>query len=323
MSAPPPDNLKLRPPKVSIIGAGMVGASLGYTLIVERVAGEVVLVDVNKDRARGEAMDVNHALPFSSPTKVTSGDYADCHGSDVVVLTAGVAQKPGESRLDLVARNVAIVKNIVPQLMAVCPNAILLLVANPVDVLTYAALRCSGLSWERVIGSGTVLDTARLRYELGAHCKVDPRNVHAYIIGEHGDSEVPVWSLANVAGMKFREFCDQCKGGCSSERLDGIFERVRNAAYEIIRLKGATYYAIALGTTRMLEAILRDQNTAVTASILLQGQYGIRDVCLSLPIILGRQGVRRVIQIPLSDEEREKLLHSADVLRGTIAKVGI
>jgi L-lactate dehydrogenase len=310
------------PPKIAVIGAGMVGASLAYSLVVERVAGEVVLVDLDKDRAAGEAMDINHAVPFSAPTRVSAGGYDDCEGADLFVITAGIAQKPGETRLNLVAKNVEIFKRIIPSIMKVSPDPILVIVSNPVDVLTYVTIKLSGLPWRSVIGSGTVLDTARLRYELGAHCGVDPRNVHAYILGEHGDSEVPAWSLANVGGLQYDKFCEQC-GRCEKKAdFTEIFERVRNAAYEIIRLKGATYFAIALGATRMLEAILRDQNTVTTASVLLQGEYGIEDVCLSLPVVLGREGAREVIRVPLSDEETGKLRQSAETLKGTLRKVG-
>jgi L-lactate dehydrogenase len=240
-----------------------------------------------------------------------------------VVITAGVAQKPGETRLDLVGKNVDVYRDIVPKLERVAPDAIVLIVSNPVDVLTYATLRLSHYPRERVIGAGTILDTSRFRYELGRHCGVDPRNVHAYIIGEHGDSEVPVWSLANVAGVSVRPNCGACADGCTQADLDGVFKTVKNAAYEIIRLKGATYFAIALGTTRMIEAILRDQNTVVTASTRLEGQYGISDVCLSLPVVLGRTGAVRVIEIPLSEDERRSLERSADTLKEVIRKVGL
>ena len=316
------DVLGHKAPKVSIIGAGMVGSSLAYTLIVNRSVGEVVLVDINKDRALGEAMDIQHALPFSAPTDVRDGDYADCSDSDVIVITAGLAQVPGESRLDLVERNVGIYKDIVPRLVDVAANAVILIVSNPVDALTYVTMRVSGLPWRRIVGSGTVLDTARFRYELSARCHVDPRNIHAYIIGEHGDSEVPVWSQTKVAGVEFQRFCQESGRHCSPETLDEVFQHVKDAAYEIIRLKGSTYFAIALGAARMIEAILRDQKTIVTASTLLGGQYGIEGVCLSLPVVLGRGGVRRVIEMPISDEEREALRRSAEVLRGVLTAVG-
>ncbi len=313
---------RVRPPKVSIIGAGMVGSSLAYTLMVERLAGELVLVDVNRDRARGETLDINHALPFSAPTTVVCGDYADCQDSDVIVITAGAAQKAGETRLSLAKRNADIFRDIIPRLADVASGAIILIVSNPVDVLTYVTVKVSGLPWQRILGSGTILDTARLRFELSGKCRVDPRNVHAYIIGEHGDSEVPVWSLANVAGVRFSRFCELCGRGCPPGDRDGVFERVKNAAYEIIRLKGATYFAIALGATRMIQAILRDQKTILTASTLLHGQYDIADVCLSLPVVLGRKGVDRVIEVPISAEEREALRRSAGVIRKALESVG-
>ncbi|MBN1341988.1 MAG: L-lactate dehydrogenase [Phycisphaerae bacterium] len=311
-----------KPPKVSIIGTGMVGSSLAYSLIVQGTAGDLVLVDVNKDRAEGEAMDLRHAMPFGAPTDVVAGGYEECRDSDVIVITAGMAQAPGETRLDLVGKNVKIFKDIVPRLLDVAADAIILIVSNPVDVLTYVTMKISGLPWRQVVGSGTVLDSGRFRYELSAVCKVDPRNVHTYIIGEHGDSEVPVWSQTKVAGMEFPRFCRESGIDCSQDTLDAIFDRVRNAAYEIIRLKGSTYWAIALGATQMIQAILRDQHTIVTASTLLQGQYGIQDVCLSLPVVLDRGGVNRIIELPIMELERQAFAKSAQVLRETIKAVG-
>jgi L-lactate dehydrogenase len=312
-----------RPPKVSIIGAGMVGSSLAYSLVVERVASQIVLLDINRRRAEGEAMDINHAVPFSAPTTVLSGDYEDCRDSDVIVITAGLAQAPGQTRLDLVGRNVTIFRDIVPKLVGVAQNAIIVIVSNPVDVLTYATVRISGLPKERIVGAGTILDTARLRYELGAHCHIDPRNVHGYILGEHGDTEVPIWSTANIAGVMLLDYCAACGRSCRQEERDEIFRRVRTAAYEIIDRKGATYYAIALGTTRLIEAILRDQNTVATVSTLLEGEYGIEDVCLSVPAVIGRGGIDRVIHVPLSAGELKALRHSAQTLKDVIAKVGL
>ena len=312
-----------RPPKVSIIGAGRVGATIGYSLVVERVAGEVVLVDIDTDRAEGEAKDIAHAVSFSAPTLVTSGDYEACRNSDIVVITSGAAQKPGETRLDLAGRNVDVYRDILPKLERVASDAILLILSNPVDVLTYATLALSGFPRARVIGAGTILDTSRFRHELGRLCSVDPRSVHAFVIGEHGDSEVPVWSLANVAGIAVRPNCGACTAGCTQKDLDGVFETVKNAAYDIIRLKGATNFAIALGTTRMIEAILRDQNTVVTASTLLQGQHGLDDVCLSLPMVLGRSGVVRVLETPLAEDERRAVARSAGTLREVARKLGL
>jgi L-lactate dehydrogenase len=315
--------LKHQPPKVAIIGAGMVGATLGYSLVVESVAGEVVLVDINQDRAQGEAKDIAHAVPFGAPTVVTAGDYEACRNSDLVVITSGVAQKPGQTRLDLVGKNVEILRDIVPKIERVASDAIILVLSNPVDILTYATLKLSNFPRERVIGTGTILDTSRFRYELGRRCGVDPRSVHAFIIGEHGDSEVPVWSQANVAGVPIKPQCGACAAGCTQLDLDGIFATVKNAAADIIRLKGATYFAIALGTTRMIEAILRDQNTVVTASTLLQGPYGISDVCLSLPVVLGRSGLVRVLETPLAEDEKRAIQKSADTLKEVGRALGL
>ena len=311
-----------KPRKISIIGSGMVGASMAFGLVIERTASEIVLVDRNRDRAEGEARDLSHAVPFSTPTTILAGEYADCAGSDIIVITAGAAQRPGESRLTLVERNVAIFKEIVPAVMDAAPDAVILIVSNPVDVLTYVTLKLSGLPRQRVVGSGTVLDTARFRYELGAHFGVDPRNVHAYILGEHGDSEVPVWSRAMVAGVPVEDFCRMTQCGCSTEDREAMFQRVKTAAYEIINLKGATYYAIGLGGVRLIETILRDQHSIVAASTLLTGQYGISDVCFSLPVELGNSGVERVIEIPVDDTEREGLRRSAQVLRNALQQVG-
>jgi len=299
----------------------MVGSTLGYSLVVERVAGEVVLVDIDQNRAQGEAKDIAHAVPFSAPTLVTSGDYEACRNSDIVVVTSGVAQKRGETRLDLVGKNVDVYRDIVPKLERVASDAVVIILSNPVDILTYATLTLSSFPRERVIGAGTILDTSRFRYELGRLCSVDARNVHAYVIGEHGDSEVPVWSLANVAGIAVKPNCGACAAGCTQLDLEGVFETVRNAAYDIIRLKGATYFAIALGTTRMIEAILRNQNTVVTASTLLQGQYGIRDVCLSLPVVLGRSGIVRVLEVPLAENEKRAVERSAGTLKEVARKL--
>ena len=312
------------PPKISIVGAGMVGSTIAYSLTVEQLTAELVLLDIDEDQARGEVRDINHALPFLAPTRVSAGDYEACRGSDIIVITAGAAQEAGESRLSLAEKNFEIFQDIIPRIEEVADQALVIVVSNPVDILTYATIELSSLPPERVLGSGTVLDTARFRYELSKHCQLDPRNVHAYILGEHGDSEVPVWSLANVAGMPFKQFCEACPKECRGQReLEEIFESVKNAAYEIIRLKGATYYAIGMGTTRIIEAILRDQHTILTASTLLTGQYGMEDLCMSLPVVLGREGVRMTVELPVSDEEGEGLHHSADVIREALNKVGL
>lgn len=312
------------PTKISIIGgAGAVGATAAYAIMNSGLASEIVLVDVNEYRVEGEAMDLAHGAPFVRPVTVRSGTYEDCADSTVVVITAGAAQKPGETRLELVRRNTEIIKGIVPQVAAAAPNAILLIVANPVDVLTYAALKVSGFPPGRVIGSGTVLDTGRLRALIGQQLEVDPRSVHAYVIGEHGDSEVVVWSRASVAGMPLSEFCAQRGTACDEEMQEQIAGQVRHAAYEIIERKGATYYAIGLGIRHIIESILGDQNTVLTVSTLLDGQFGVRDICLSLPSIVDHNGVEVVLAPGLSNDELTAFHESARVVTETARSVGL
>lgn len=308
--------------KVAIIGAGLVGSTSAYSIMARGLVSEIVLVDIRREKAEGEAMDISHALSFVKPVSVRAGDYADVAGSDIVVVTAGAAQKAGESRLALAQTNVDLFKAIIPQIEAAAPEAILLIVTNPVDIVTYVSQKISAYPTERVIGSGTILDTSRLRFELASLCGVDPRNVHAYTIGEHGDTEVPVWSLANVAGMRLRDYCPVCKKQCTKHDLDELFRNAKNAAYRIIEFKGSTYFAIAMGVSRLVEAILRDERTVMTVSTLLDGYCGIHDVCLSLPTVMDRGGVREVIPLALSCEEAEALRHSAETLRGVLRSVG-
>lgn len=312
------------PTKVAIVGgAGAVGASAAYALMMSGLVSEIVLVDVNERRAEGEAMDLMHGAPFVRPVTVRAGAYADCANCQIVVITAGAAQKPGETRLDLVRKNTGIFRDMIPQIARAAPNAILLVVANPVDILTLAALEASGFPPGRVIGSGTVLDTARLRALVGQRLNIDPRSVHGYVIGEHGDSEVVVWSRATVAGLPVAEFCAQRGSDCDTHMQAEISEQVRRAAYEIIERKGATYYAIGLGVRHVVEAILRDQNTVLTVSTLMTGQFGISDICLSLPSIVDHGGVEGVLMPRLSDEEIEALRRSADVLKETARAIGL
>ena len=306
------------PTRVAVVGTGNVGSTFAYALLLSGLAAEIVLIDVNRAKAEGEAMDLNHTEPFAHPTRIWAGDYADCNGATVTVIAAGTNQKPGETRLDLVKRNAAIFAEIVPQVASQNPEGILLIATNPVDVLTYTSLKLSGLPTARVIGSGTILDTARFRYLLSEHFGVDSRSVHAYIIGEHGDSEVPVWSLANIAGMRLKEFATSQGIPYDSKPLEEIFHRTRDAAYEIIRRKGATYYAVAAGLMRIVEAILRDQATVLSVSSLVSDYYGIGDVCLSLPTVVDRGGVQRQLRLTLDAEEQEGLRKSAGVLRRTI-----
>ncbi len=311
------------PLRVAIVGVGNVGATFAYALLLTGLASEIVLIDKNHAKAEGEAMDLNHAIPFSHPTRVWAGDFADCAGSAVIVLAAGALQRPGEKRLDLAARNAAIWQDIVPKVVQHNPNAVLLVATNPVDVLTYATLKLSGLPPQRVIGSGTILDTARFRYLLSEQFHVDPRSVHGFIIGEHGDSEVPVWSLANIAGMKLRDFCAARQMEYDSQAMEEIFRKTRDAAYDIIQRKGATYYAVAAGIMRLTEAILRNQNTVLSVSSLVQDFYGIDEVCLSLPTVVNCSGIAEVLRIQLDASEIDLLRRSADVLKRAIAALNL
>ena len=312
-----------RPTRIAIVGTGNVGSTFAYTLLLSGLASEIVLIDANQARAEGEAMDLNHAEPFARPTQIWAGDFPDCAGAAVTVIAAGSGQKPGETRLDLLQRNADIFAQIVPRIARHNPDGILVIATNPVDVLTWASLKLSGLPPQRVFGSGTILDTARFRYLLGEHFGVDSRSVHASIIGEHGDSEVPVWSLATIGGMHLPDFAGAHGLPYDPKHMDEIFRQTRDAAYEIIRRKGATYYAVAAGLMRIVEAILRNQRTVLSVSSLVENYYGISDVCLSLPTVVDRGGIARVLRLTLSQEEQEALRHSADVLKKTIAELRV
>ena len=312
-----------RPVRVVVVGAGNVGATFAYALLFRGLAAEIVLIDANRARAEGEAMDLNHAEPFTHPTRVWAGDYDDCAGAAIVVIAAGAGQRPGETRLDLVKKNADIFGKSVPEVARRNPDGILLIATNPVDVLTQVSQKLSGLPENRVIGSGTILDTARFRYLLGQHFGVEARSVHAYIIGEHGDSEVPVWSLANIAGLRLADYADLNGMTHDQSTLDDIFRRTRDAAYHIIERKGATYYAVAAGLMRIVEAVLRDQHTVLSVSSLIRDYYGIDSLCLSLPTVVGRNGIERVLRLQLSESEQKALQHSAEVLRKTANSVGM
>lgn len=309
-------------PKVAVVGAGRVGSTCAYTLAASGVVREIVLIDANRERAEGEAMDIAHAVPFHAPVSVRPGGLADTAGAAVTVIAAGAAQREGESRPALLARNVEVLRGIVADVVRANREGLLLVATNPVDALTLAALRLSGLPPAKVFGSGTVLDTARLRAELSAHYGVDARNVHAYVLGEHGDSELVAWSGASLANVQLHEYCRLVGMSCSSEDMSAIAARVRDAAYEIIRRKGTTNFAIASALTRIIEAVVRDEASVLTVSTLVDGQYDIRGVCLSLPAIVDRSGIRRVLPIPLSEEEIGRLRRSADVVRDAVALAG-
>jgi L-lactate dehydrogenase len=311
-----------RPTKVAVVGAGNVGATFAYACLLSGLASEIVLIDANRARAEGEAMDINHAVPLSRPARIWAGDYADTAGAAVTVVTAGSAQRPGETRLDLTARNTEIFRSIIPEISRNNPNGIILIATNPVDVLSYVAWKLSGQPRERVLGSGTVLDTARFRYLLSQYFNVDARSVHAYIIGEHGDSEVPVWSLANIAGMRLPVYCEQNHMGCTDGDLKEIFRQTRDAAYHIIERKGATYYAIGSGLLRIVEAILRDQSTVMSVSSYIEDYYDIKDIYLSLPSIVDAGGVERILRLELDSEELLGLRNSANLLKKMVVDLG-
>ncbi|MDZ7375786.1 MAG: L-lactate dehydrogenase [candidate division KSB1 bacterium] len=309
--------------KICIVGAGQVGSTFAYALLIRGLALEIVLIDINRDLAEGQAQDLSHGLPYVHPTRIYAGTYADCADADIVVITAGAAQKPGESRLDLTHRNVEIFRGMIPEIAQYNRHAIFIIVSNPVDVLTYATIKFSGFAPNRVIGTGTTLDSARFRFLLSQHCGVDPRNVHAYIIGEHGDSEVPVWSLVHISGVQLDQFCKKCTRGCSMEMKQRIFEEVRTAAYHLIEKKGATYHAIGLATLTMVESIVRDQKSILTISSYLENYLGLSDVCLSVPTIVSRQGVVSQIELPLSSEELDGLHRSAQVINSVLRQVAL
>ena len=311
------------PAKVAVVGVGSVGASFAYSLVIHGLVSEISLIDVNAEKARGEAMDLEHGMPFVQPARINAGDYRECKDADIVVITAGAAQKPGESRLDLVKKNTTIFKQIIPKITEHNDQCVLLVATNPVDIMTYVSLKLSGFPPNRVIGSGTILDTARLRSLLGEHFKIDPRNVHAYIIGEHGDSEVPVWSSASIAGVEIKKYCPICGMKYEQQYLDKIFEQVKNAAYQIIDLKGATYYAIGLGLTRIVESIIRDENAILTVSSLLHDYYGVSDLCLSVPSIVNKNGVSQTIKLPLEEAEIKMFQKSADIMEKVIHSLNI
>lgn len=311
------------PIRIAVVGTGNVGATFAYALLQSGLAGEIVLIDRNKVKAEGEAMDLNNAVPLTHSTRIWAGDYKDCKGAAVTVVTAGTSQKPGETRLDLVHRNYAIIKSIIPEIVKHNPNGILLIASNPLDILSYASWKISGLPASRVIGSGTILDTARFRSMLSHHAGVDSKSVHAYIIGEHGDSEIPVWSLANIAGMDLQDYCKENCLAYDPLIFQNIFESTRDAAYEIIQRKGATFYGIGSGLVRIVEAILRGQDTVLSVSTLITDYYGIDDVYLSLPCIIGHNGIKQIMHLKLNELEQKGIINSARVLKEILNELNL
>ena len=304
--------------KAAVIGCGFVGSACAFSLIQRGLFSELVLIDANRDKAEGEAMDLSHGLPYIAAMDVYAGTYDDLSDCALIIITAGANQKPGQTRLELIGQNVAILNSIIPQITARPFEGILLVVSNPVDALTYAAFRISGYPAHRVMGSGTVLDSARLKYLLGEHLNVDSRSIQAVIVGEHGDSELAVWSGANVSGVALDDFCEMRGHNNHREAEQRIYEEVRDSAYEIINRKGATYYGIAMAVARIAECVMKDERAILPVSVVLGGQYGLRELALSIPSIVGRRGVEQILDIPLADGEREALNSSAAQLREVI-----
>lgn len=301
--------------KAAVIGCGFVGSATAFSLMQSGLFSEIVLIDADMDRAEGEALDISHGVPFSKHMKIYAGTYEDIVDAAIIIITAGANQKPDETRLDLVHKNVAIFRSIIPEIAKRNCAGILLIVSNPVDILTYTAIKLSGFTENRVIGSGTVLDTARLKYELSEHLSVDSRSIHAFIIGEHGDSENAAFSSANVSGIALSEFCEMRGHYDHEANTRQIAENVKNSAYEIIQKKKATYYGIASAIRRICEVIIRDEKSILPVSSMMHGEYGIEDVVLSMPAIVGKYGIETRVPIDLSEEEIEDLKRSAQTLK--------
>ena len=311
--------------KITVIGSGNVGSTIAYTLTVQGIASEIVMIDLNQEKSLGEALDIRQGVSFCSPATVYAGSYEDAAGSDIVVITSGMARKPGQSRLDLAQTNVDIIKSIADKIVPVCPKATYVIVSNPVDVLTYVFLKHTGLPQERVIGSGTVLDTARLRSRISEYYSVNQKNVHAYVLGEHGDSSFVPWSLANISNVPVETFKDalQTKDNYPEFVLDEVEEYMRKSGARVIQRKGATFYAVSISVCHICKCLLSGIDTTLTVSTLLNGEYGIDDVCLSLLNVVGDKGAHAKIMLPLTEEEQAKLRNSAKVLKDLMAGLNI
>jgi L-lactate dehydrogenase len=307
--------------KIAIIGAGFVGASIAYNVAIRRTVSEIVLIDINQDKAKGEALDINHGLCHMEQMNIHAGNYADCADSDIIVITAGLNRKPGETRLDLANKNLPIAKDITENIMKYYKNSILLVVSNPADILTYLITKWSGLPASKVIGTGTSLDSARFRYYLANKLGVDVHNVHGYVIGEHGDTQVPLWSATQIAGQSVDEFCIETGATCTDVDKKEIVERTRNGGAEVIRLKGATYYAIAGTVENIIEAILGNKNSIKTVASVIDGPFGIHDVAISLPALINSEGIGSIIRYNITKEEEAALAKSAAAMRSFLDQV--
>lgn len=309
--------------KCAVVGTGNVGATIAYTLTGTGLFSEIILIDVDRKKADGEAMDISDGIPFLIPVKVKSGALSDISGADIVIITAGANQKPGETRLDLLTKNLMIFDDLAGMIKKYNTDALYIVVTNPVDILTYYLQMKTSIPKNRIIGSGTVLDTARLKQLLSGYFRIDSRNIHSFVIGEHGDSEVPVWSSANISGISFEDFCRMQNREYNREVLERLFCSVRDSAYEIIKYKGATYYGIAQATRRIVSGIVRDERCVLTISTLARGEFGIDGVCLGLPSVIGREGVCEILNIPLSYDELTRLKSSAEVIESELERCRI
>lgn len=310
--------------KLVIVGDGYVGSTTAYTIMLGGLFSEIVIIDIQKDKAEGDALDISHGVSLVKPVKVYAGDYSDCKDADIVIITAGVSQqKPGQTRIDLLKQNISVIKSVTENVMKYASDDVILLtVTNPVDILTYATFKISGLPKNQILGSGTVLDTARLKYLISKKTGIDARNCHTYIIGEHGDSEVAAWSVTNIGGLSMHEFC-RYTGKCNLDDLNNMYEEVKNSAYEIIKKKGATYYAIAVAVARIVECIAGDENSILTVSSIFEGEYGLEDVALSVPTKVGGEGIEKILEVPFSREEMKGLRNSAEMLKEQIRETGL
>ncbi|MGN0333607.1 MAG: L-lactate dehydrogenase [Lachnospiraceae bacterium] len=311
--------------KITIIGAGSVGATIAYTLSYEDLASEIVLIDINKEKVEGEVMDIEQGTCFRDPISIVAGTYEDAKNSDIVIITSGIARKPGQTRIELTQTNVNILKSITPEIVTAAPNALYIIVSNPVDIMTYVFTKISGIPENQIIGSGTLLDTARLRCGLSEHFKVAQKNIHAYVYGEHGDTSFVPWSKANISGMNIDEYYELMKDAKNLEALDkdGMLTYVQKSGGQIITNKGATFYAVSRAVCQLCARVLSAYDSMATVSSMLHGEYGVEDVCLSTLTLVGPKGVQGKVPMELTDEEIEKLKASADALKAVIAQIDL
>lgn len=312
--------------KITIIGAGSVGSTIAYTLMVSGLSSEIVMIDINEVKAIGESLDIRQGMPFGNPGAIYDGTYSDAVDSDIVIITSGIARKAGQSRLDLAQINIDVTKSIIPEITKYAPNAVYLIVSNPVDILTYTFCKCSGLPENQIIGSGTILDTSRLRSRLSEHFEISQSNVHAYVLGEHGDSSFVPWSLANISNIPIadcHEAFQTSRGNINPVDYEAIEEYVRKSGSKVIEAKGATFYAVSMSVCHICKCILSGIDTTMTVSTMMHGEYGIEDVCLSTLSVVGKNGIRSKVVLPLSDDEIAKLRHSAETLKDIINQTKI